>query len=168
LERSANAFGLDSLVGDRMAWVNVTRDALVHDYYCILPTSRTVVELLESVEPDAEVIDACRRLKAAGYQLALDDYTFSPAMAPILEMADLVKVDFLKSDRALDPQSLALLRKADVQLLAEKVETLDEHRAAHAAGYDLFQGYYYCRPEMIETRDLPPSKLVQLRFLAEV
>ncbi len=168
LEQSANAFGLDMLVGERMAWVNLTRDALVHDYYKILPPSRTVIELLESVVPDAEVIEACRRLKTAGYLLALDDYTFAPGMAPLLAVADLVKVDFMQSKLACDRNALSALRSSGARLLAEKVETLEEHRNALAAGYDYFQGYYYCRPEMIETRDLAPSKLAQLRFLAEV
>ena len=168
LEQSAAAFGLDRLVGERTAWVNLTRDALLNDYYRILPAHRTVIELLESVEPDTAVIEACRRLKANGYFLALDDYAFAAAAAPLLDVADLVKVDFMKSELACDAGALARLRGSGVRLLAEKVETLDEHRAALAAGYDLFQGYYYCRPEMIETRDLPPSKLAQLRFLAEV
>jgi EAL and modified HD-GYP domain-containing signal transduction protein len=168
LERSANAFGLDQLVGERMAWVNLTREALLGDYYRILPAHRTVIELLESVKPEDPVLDACRRLKAAGYVLALDDYTFEAGMTPMLELADLVKVDFMQSKRACDAASLAELRRPGMRLLAEKVETPEEHRAAMAAGYDLFQGYYYCRPQMIATRDLPPSKVGQLRFLAEV
>ncbi len=168
LEQSANAFGLDHLVGERMAWVNLTREALLRGYYQILPAGRTVIELLESVAPDAQVLDACRRLGQEGYLLALDDYTFAADMTPLLELAHLVKVDFRLSKRACDAASLETLRASGARLLAEKVETLDEHRAAVAAGYDLFQGYYYCRPEMIEVRDIPPSRLSQLRFLAEV
>src|SRR5205085_478654 len=142
------AFGYDKLVGERMAWVNVTREALLQGYYQMLPQQRTVIELLESVRPDMEVFLACARLKAAGYQLALDDYTFSPEMAPLLDLADLVKVDFRASKCACDAAVLAELRRHKVQLLAEKVETLEEHRAARAAGYDLCQGYYYYRPAM--------------------
>ena len=102
LEQSANAFGLDHLVGERTAWVNLTREALLKDYYQILPPGRTVIELLESVRPDADVLDACNRLKAAGYQLALDDYAFTADMAPLLDIANLVKVDFMQSKRACD------------------------------------------------------------------
>ncbi len=168
IERSANAFGLDELVGERTAWVNLTRDALLGEYYRILPPERTVIELLESIHPDAKVLEACRNARAQGYRLALDDYTFSAEAAPLLEVAHLVKVDFLQTGVGCDLKKVERLRDRGLLLLAEKVETLAEHRAALGAGYDYFQGYYFCKPEIIETRDLAPSKLSQLRFLAEV
>jgi len=168
IERSANAFGLDELVGERTAWVNLTRDALLGEYYRILPPERTVIELLENVHPDAKVLEACRKLRGEGYRLALDDYTFSEEAAPLLEVAHLVKVDFMQTGVSCDARKVGRLKDRGLSLLAEKVETLVEHRAALGAGYDLFQGYYFCKPEILETRDLTPSRLSQLRFLAEV
>jgi c-di-GMP-related signal transduction protein len=168
IEQSTAAFGLDTLVGERTAWVNLTRGALLNEYYRLLPPGRTVIELLESVRPDQRVLDACLRLKAEGYRLALDDYTFAAESAPLLAMADLVKVDFMQARARSDARVIHRLRDRGIYLLAEKVETLAEHDEAIAAGYDLFQGYYYCRPEMVELNDLAPSKLSQLQFLAEV
>lgn len=168
IEQSTAAFGLDELVGERTAWVNLTRGALLNEYYRLLPPGRTVIELLENVHPDQKVIAACLRLKAEGYRLALDDYTFSSEAAPLLAMADLVKVDFLQSRARSDERVIRRLRDRGIYLLAEKVETIADHREAVTAGYDLFQGYYYCRPEMVEINDLAPSKLTQLRFLSEV
>jgi EAL and modified HD-GYP domain-containing signal transduction protein len=168
IEQGTTAFGLDELVGDRVAWVNLTRGALLNEFYRVLPRGRTVIELLESVRPDHDVLDACLRLKAEGYRLALDDYTFDPAASPLLAMADLVKVDFRQTGKRADARAIRRLRDRGIYLLAEKVETIAEHREAIASGYDLFQGYYYCHPEMVETRDIPPSRITQLRFLAEV
>ncbi len=167
LEQSASAFGLDRLVGDRRAFVNLSRGALLAEYHLLLPRERIVVELLESIEPDEEVLAACRRLKASGYLLALDDYAGDARSEPFLEIVDFVKVDLRQWNRALDPRALVPLRRRGLQLLAEKVETPAEQQAALAAGYDLLQGYFYCRPQMVEVRDLPPSKLSVLRFLAE-
>ncbi len=168
IERSAAAFGLDELVGERAAWVNLSRGALLAEYYRLLPPGRTMIELLETVEPDREVMDACVRLKSFGYRLALDDFTITPRPSPLLAVADMVKVDFRASAARSEPNAIRRIRDRGIFLLAEKVETQEEHREAMDAGYDLFQGYFYCRPEMIETRDLPPSKLVQLQFLSEV
>lgn len=168
IENSATAFGLDELVGDRLAYVNLSRGALLKEFYRLLPPERTVIELLESVEPDRAVVDACLRLRAAGYKLALDDFTDAPAARPLLAIADLVKVDLRAAPTRCDASMIQRLRNRRIGLLAEKVETQDEHAAAMKAGYDFFQGYYYCHPQMIETRDLPPTKITQLRFLAEV
>src|SRR5262249_41905295 len=134
----------------------------------LLPRERVVLELLETVEPDAEVQAACRRLKTNGYMLALDDYAGAAELEPLLDLVSLVKVDVRLWPDAFAPAALAPLQRRKLVLLAEKVETHDEAGAALAAGYDLLQGYYYCRPQLIEGRDLPPSKLAVLRFLAEM
>ncbi|HTR97657.1 MAG TPA: HDOD domain-containing protein [Candidatus Acidoferrales bacterium] len=168
IEQGATAFGLEPLVGDRLAFVNLTRRALLAGYHRMLPPERAVIELLETIEPDAEVIAACRAIRAEGYRLALDDYAFAPSSEPLLDLVDLVKVDLRLASDACDPAKLEPLHRRKLTLLAEKVETHEEHRAARAAGYTLFQGYFFCKPEMIQTRDLPPSRVAALRFLAEV
>lgn len=168
IEQSATAFGLDGIVGDRRAFLNLTRRALLVGYHRMLPPERTVIELLENIEPDREVLDACRAMRAEGYRVALDDYTFRAESEPLLDVVDVVKVDLRLAVNACDPRRLERLHDRKLQLLAEKVETHDEHRAALAAGYQLFQGYFFCKPQMIETRDLPPNKLTSLRFMAEM
>ena len=167
LEQCAAAFGLDRLVGDRKAFVNLSRGALLSEYHRLMPRERVVVELLENIAPNVDVLAACRRMRAEGYQLALDDYSGAPEAAPLLELVHIVKVDVRLWPRAFDPAALVPLKLRGLKLVAEKVETLAEQQAALAAGYDLLQGYFFCKPQMIEVRDLPPSKLSVLRFLAE-
>ena len=50
-------------------------------------------------------------------------------------------------------------------MLAEKVETQEEFAAGVQMGYSLFQGYFFCRPEMMQHHDLPSSKLAYLELL---
>jgi EAL and modified HD-GYP domain-containing signal transduction protein len=168
IEQGAAAFGLDALVGDRRAFVNLTRRALLGGYHRMLPPDRAVVELLENIVPDREVIEACKAIRAEGYTLALDDYTFAPESEPLLDVVDVVKVDFKLGRNVCDARALEPLHRRRLKLLAEKVETHEEHTAAMKAGYHLFQGYFFCKPQMIQTRDLAPSKLSALRFLSEV
>jgi EAL and modified HD-GYP domain-containing signal transduction protein len=168
IEQSVAVTGLDELVGDRVAYVNLTRGALLAGYHRMMPPQRAVIELLENITPDAEVIEALKGVRADGYRIALDDYTFSPTSEPLLDFVDIVKVDLRAAKQACSPRALEALKHRRLKLLAEKVETRAEHEAATAAGYDLFQGYYFCKPQMIESRDVPPAKLNVLRFLAEV
>lgn len=168
IEQSMSAFGFDFLVGDRLAFVNLTREALLREYYRLLPPERTVVELLEGIRPDPEVLAACRALRGLGYTLALDDYTGRPEADRFLPLVDLVKVDLRQYPAGFDPAVTDHLRAGGRRLLAEKVETREENQRVLAAGYDLVQGFYYCHPQMIESRDLQPLKLSQLRFLTEV
>lgn len=168
LERTLLGFGLKTLIGDRAAWINATRGLLVRGHWELLPPESTVVELLETITPDDEVVAACRRLRAAGYRIALDDYRHSEAMRPLLELADWVKVDFRGQPAAERRRVERELRRRPLQLLAEKIETHEEHVEAMESGYQLFQGFFFCRPEMMRTRDVAPNRIVYLRLLRTV
>src|SRR6185503_10487663 len=114
------------------------------------------------------VIEACQRLKAHGYQLALDDFTGAPDLDPLVGLADVIKIDLRLPEAERAFERVRSHQARGVRLLAEKVETHDEYAAARDRGYDYFQGYFFCRPEMVQGKDLPPTKLSALRFLGEI
>lgn len=161
-------FGLDELVGEHRAFLNVTREILLGDLLPLLPAHRVVIELLESISPDDEVLAAVRRLRAAGYTVALDDYVGDPAHDPFLPLVDLVKVDvMLGAPEAVD-RFAARWRATGRPMLAEKVEDREAWDRALAQGFTLFQGYYFCRPQIVAGRRLPASKLTLLRLMQEI
>jgi EAL and modified HD-GYP domain-containing signal transduction protein len=168
LERMLLGFGLESLIGTRDAWINASRHMLVQDQWAFLPAAHTVIELLESVQPSPEVMAACRRLKRAGYRLALDDFEYTLAHEPLLEMSDFVKVDFRAGDEAGRTRLARELQRREIRMVAEKVETMEEMAIAEGLGCSLFQGYFFCRPQMMRTRELAPNRVGFLRLLREV
>lgn len=167
LDRSLLGFGLERLTAGRDVYVNASRRVLLNEIYTLLPPERTVLEVLETIEPDAEIVAACRRLREHGYRLALDDFVFTPAHAPMLELADIVKIDF----RAHPEQARTDFVKrwgGTRKLLAEKVETEEDWKQASDAGYEYFQGYFFARPQVLQTRNLSPNKVTYLRLLKEM
>jgi c-di-GMP-related signal transduction protein len=169
IDRSLLAFNWASLTRNRRAFVNVTRRALLEDHFSILPPQSTVVELLEDVAPDESVIAACAALKGAGYLLALDDFQYRPDLEPLLELADIVKVDFkLEASQAQRRAHADRLRSRAVRLLAEKVETREDVAQGLDLGYTLFQGYFFCRPEVLSTREISANKLAHLRLIQQL
>ena len=86
--------GFDKITAGHLMFINCPRDFLLRDYVSLFPPKSVVVEILETIKPDQEVIDACRRLKQAGYMIALDDFVDSPEWAPLVALADIIKVDF--------------------------------------------------------------------------
>lgn len=161
-------FGIEDMTGKARAFINFTRRLLVEDYALVLPHERAVVELLETVEPDPEVVDACWRLKKKGFTLALDDFVFSPEYQPLLDLADIVKVDYL----ATPPETRAAMARefshTGIIMLAEKVESHEHFREGLDLGYRLFQGYFFSKPEIVSRRDIPASKINYLNMLAEL
>jgi EAL and modified HD-GYP domain-containing signal transduction protein len=141
---------------------------LFKDLITLLPPSQTVAEILETVEPEDRVIAACKRLKAAGYLIALDDFASNDPRIPLCEFADIIKVDF----RATRPEERAgMMRRfgsAKCKMLAEKLETPHEFHQARDMGFVYFQGHFFCRPEVVIGREVPASRLHYLRLLEMV
>jgi EAL and modified HD-GYP domain-containing signal transduction protein len=159
---------IEAISRGRLAFLPVTRDVLVQGWIGILPPEFTVAEIVEAVEPDDEVLKACRALKDRGYKLALDDFTSDSHWAPWVDLADILKVDVL-SPTAPDLAALArcFLNRPQV-LLAEKVETQETHRQAHDLGYGLFQGYFFARPTRVPSRDIAGARVHYLQLLREI
>jgi c-di-GMP-related signal transduction protein len=162
---NAVIFGFDELTGGHPAFVNCTAELLMGELACVLPPESTVLEILETVEPSADLIAACRKFKALGFRLALDDFTWEPKFAPLVELADYIKVDFLRFGPRERRQLLQQIGPTRAKLVAEKVETYEQYRQACAEGFTLFQGYYFCRPVMLEKRKVPANRLHHLEIL---
>jgi c-di-GMP-related signal transduction protein len=171
LDVIANTFleiGLDELTAGKPCFINFTRKLLVEKTPFLLPPELVVVEVLENVEPDDEVIAVCRELKEAGYRLALDDFVWSDRGHPLLELADIVKVDFMDTTPA---QRVLIVEDLDgrgIRALAEKVETQQEYAHARDAGYSYFQGYFFSKPVIRESKALEGNRLAFLQVLKEL
>jgi c-di-GMP-related signal transduction protein len=165
---SSILMGLEVLCGRSRAFVNCTREVLLKDYIMLLPSSQVVVEILESVPPDDQVLAACQRLKEAGYLIALDDFSADDPRQSLTEMADILKVDI----RYVSPQQrLEMVKRYGpwrCRMLAEKVETREEFFALRKEGFLYFQGYFFRKPEVLSTREIPSNSLHYMRMLQAV
>ena len=148
------------------AFVNCTRASVVDGTVTLLPSSKTILEILEDIEPDPELLAACRALRKQGYRLALDDFSPLSSRAPFIEVADFIKIDFLASDASARNDIYSMARGTRIRFLAEKIETAEERAIALSEGCSLFQGYFFSRPVTVTSRPLPQNHLIYLRLLA--
>lgn len=169
IQGELTSFSMERLSRDKPIFVNFGRELLVSDHWQLLPWN-AVVEVLEDVEPDDEVLEACRRLQRAGYRLALDDLESVDRHVAFRQMPDILKVDFRTASmeqRAGLPRSAQKLVRIPT-LIAEKVEDRAAFEEAMALGYQYVQGFYFARPETVQGRTLPSAKLHILHLLQEV
>lgn len=167
LDRSL-VMGLDVLCDGRRAFVNCTRDTLIKGLVTLLPSTSTIVEILETVPSDPDVMAACQALKAQGYMIALDDYIAGDRRAPLAQMADIIKVDWQLTTEEQRDQLIKEFGPWRCRMLAEKVETQNQFAQARDQGFVYFQGYFFRRPEMMGTHDMPANRLNYIRMLQEV
>lgn len=160
--------GLDRVVGGRRAYVNVGESFLVHRLALALPSERVTLEILETVNPTPDVLSALGELRAAGYEIALDDFVHDAETRAFLPFADVVKVEVMTRGDDELRTLLAELRPYGATLLAEKVETEADHRRCLELGFELFQGYFFARPAPVEGQTMRAGPLATLRLAALV
>ncbi len=159
---------IEIISNNRLCFINFTKDLLENNLPLNFPKSKIVVEILEDIEPTAEMISLCRNLKENGYTLALDDFVYDRKFEPLLELVKIVKIDIRLTPLNTLVRTLNHLKHHQVKLLAEKVETESEFVLANRMGFSYFQGYFFCRPEKIKIREISSIRANLLRLLAEM
>ena len=160
--------GLDQVVGQYPAYINLTRNFLIGKYPIPFPPERVVLEVLESVVADDEVLRALRQLSAQGYRIALDDFVFERCPAELIDIADIIKIDVQALDRTEVERHVRLLQGRHLKLMAEKVETHEEFERCKKLGFDFFQGYFLCYPNVVEGTRVTMDRLTSLEILAKL
>jgi c-di-GMP phosphodiesterase len=155
---------LTAVTGGARAWVNVPRSFLLETDLSVLPKDRVVVELLERNLLDTSYVAKVAGLATAGYQLALDDFTWDDEMVPLLELATYVKLDLRELGIPGVEEHVRKLAPYGVRIVAEKVETAEERDACLELGIDLFQGYFFEKPRLVRGRPAPHAALRRLRI----
>ncbi|GAO37468.1 diguanylate phosphodiesterase [Sulfuricella sp. T08] len=161
--------GAEWLLGDKLAFVNASTSMLMSDFLELLPVNRAVLEVLETTHATPELLARCHELRTLGYRLALDDFELTPESAPLLAIANFIKLDVqkLNSKGQLEAHVRAL-EKHPAQLIAEKVETKSEHNNCKKLGFAYYQGYYFAHPETLSAKVIHPAYAVVLELLNKV
>ncbi|MFN2343775.1 MAG: EAL and HDOD domain-containing protein, partial [Desulfonatronovibrio sp.] len=144
-------------------YINFPQELLIQRSALALPPKQCVVEILETVTPEPEVIEACQDLKDKGYTLALDDFYGQPGYEKLIDLADIVKVDILKMHPREIKKIVAHLSKKNITMLAEKIEHVKIYEFCKQMGFHLFQGFFFCSPKMMSGSKLNPNQ--SSRFL---
>lgn len=148
------------------AFVNFTQQMLEADSLPPVPPQEMVIEILEDSVASPELIQAARRHAEAGYRIALDDFIYDASFDPLLDIADIVKVDIRALDESQLKEQVALLQPFKVTLLAEKVETHEEYALCRELGFNLFQGYFFSKPELLKGQSPQGNKLILMQLLS--
>ena len=157
--------GLDTLAEGKPAFLNFTRDLLVGQAATLLPSAKTVIQLRRGLVVDEAVVTACHELHNAGYRLALD-FISDPESERLLPFVKFLKIDVRSMSTAAAATLVKRFAAGNAKVIAEKVESAEAFKEAKAAGFSLFQGYYFCRPVTCRATALPQRKLAYLQLLA--
>ncbi len=162
----ASQLGMEQVVGEQLAFVNVDAVVLMSDFVRFLQPHKVILEILETVKPTPALLTRVAELKNLGFKFAVDDVIeHSRELDQLISLIDIIKVDI----KGVAPDALgelvASLKKTGKRLLAEKVETIEEFKLCMELGFEYFQGYYFARPVILSGRKIAPTEVVLLRLL---
>ena len=160
--------GFDGLVGSSTAFINITEDFILDEDLTPMFENKTILEVLEDIKPSKEIVEGVKRLKDNGYRIALDDFVYSAEYDDLLSIADFVKLDVIHLSKDDIKHELECLKRFNVKVIAEKVETPEMYDFCKSLNFDFYQGFYFCKPQLIKHKNIPSNKLVVLNLLKEL
>ncbi|MBD1557883.1 HDOD domain-containing protein [Vibrio sp. S9_S30] len=155
-------------LGSKKGFVNFPYDSLINQIPALFPRNSIIIEVLENCEPTDELYKALEDLYLLGYKIALDDFIPSPEWKRFLPLICIIKFDIRTVPISKAAYFISKLKSTNIQFLAEKVETYEEFQQAKEAGFTLFQGYFFAKPEMIQHRAIEPSLLTVVQLCKEI
>jgi len=168
VEASKFNLGVGEFTANKPAFINFTLETLSCGYANMLSTEEVVVEILETVKPGKKLLAICKELYEQGYTLALDDYEHQKVWMHFFPYIKIIKIDWKISSIAdIKEVKRAIVNFPEIKLLAEKVETYEQYNQAIELGFELFQGFFFAKPEMVQTKSLSPSQMAMAELLYE-
>jgi EAL and modified HD-GYP domain-containing signal transduction protein len=168
IEASNFNIGLSEFTANKPAFINFTLDTLCKGYPETLAPDEVVIEVLETVKPGKKLLEICQGLHKKGYTIALDDYIHQSVWKHFYPYIKIIKIDWQDMPiEAIKEVKIAIADFPHIKLLAEKVETYEEYNQAVELGFELFQGFFFAKPEMVKTKNLSPSQMAMAELLYE-
>ncbi|MFO1371185.1 MAG: HDOD domain-containing protein [Candidatus Competibacteraceae bacterium] len=160
--------GLDRVVGEHKAFINVARDFILGGHLENFALPRLVFEVVGNIVVDEPLLQALRDLRQQGHHFVLDDYEDNEAYRALLEIADYVKIDMLVTPEQEVWRLVPLLRQHKVALMAERIETQAIQELCQTLRFDYFQGYHFSQPKLVKFRSVPTNQLAILQLISKL
>lgn len=164
-----SGFGISEILGRHRGFINVEADLLLSDSIEILPAEMIGLELLENIVITPDIVERCRILKSRGCLLALDDHEYREDYEALYDgLIDIVKLDLVQTPLERVYEMVERFKKYPVKLLAEKIETRAAYLRSRRMGFELFQGYFFARPSLMQKKRLADSANILFELMHQL
>ena len=172
LFNALSSAGVKAVGSKKLVFINCTRDSLRGGHLELVHPDKVVLEVpaLDDPDPSADDIEyhlqPLLALNKRGFRIALNQEALRPIYAPWLALTAFIKLDMT----AFAPEQAKDLVKfartyTRAQIVAEKVETPEQHALMAQLEVKLFQGYWFSQPALVKTQTLRPSHATIIQLI---
>jgi c-di-GMP-related signal transduction protein len=160
----------EALVSKKLVFINCTHDSLAGGHLELIHPDKVVLEVPPILGNAPEEIESrlsvLQDLRKRGFRFAFNHTVLTRGYAPWRALASFIKLDLM----ALSPDKIeAFVRFAQAnttaELIAEKVETAEQHKTLLGFGVKLFQGYWFAKPAMVKAQAIRPSQATIIQLI---
>ncbi len=165
-----STFGIEKMVKNHRAFINIDPKTLESSIIDGLDSSKFVFEI-SGYEQNLDDLfkNRIKSLKEKGYQFAIDKFILSDKniqkFKDIIPLVDYLKIDISLNDMSVLQLKIPKLKELSCQLVAEKVETREEFGQCIKVGFDLFQGHFFKKPEIMRGKNVDPDRMAVMDML---
>lgn len=159
---------MDDVIGNKLAFINFTYNHLVNQVPKLLPKNQIIIEVIESIQIDDQLIRSLIDLSKEGYQIALDDFIYTDQIVPLIQVADIIKIEVLHQNKDQIRKQLSLLQNFKGRLLAEKIENRNQFNDCMELGFDYFQGFFLSKPDPLRGQAITENRAHLIRLFGEL
>lgn len=160
--------GIKNLVGRHFAFINMTRYFLENPDHVAIPPGQVILDVPQDLHTDDYVMSGLSALKSRGHTIALENFVYDPALEPLIELVDIIKIDVENTSELDLRRQVSELRHRKLRLLAMKVESYEQFERLKQLDFDFFQGHFFSKPSVIKGKALSGSQVSVLRVIAKV
>ncbi|MCW8399996.1 HDOD domain-containing protein [Legionella sp. PATHC038] len=159
---------MEDVIGNKLAFINFTYNHLVNQVPKLLPKNQIIIEVIENIQIDDQLIRSLIDLSKAGYKIALDDFIYTEQIVPLIQVADIIKIEVLHQNKHQIQKQLSLLQNFKGRLLAEKIENRNQFNDCMELGFDYFQGFFLSKPDPLRGQAITENRAHLIRLFGEL
>lgn len=168
VDSATMVFPWESLVGTNLAFVAFEGAELLGGAALLLPRACSIIDIPASVPCNAEIILAAQELKNAGYRLSLSGWKAEKDRRSLAALAEFLRADINTLTSTERSKVASGSYNYDASLIAQDVNTWEDHQAARRLGFTSFQGAFFLKPQLFRRREVSGTRFNALKLLRAV
>lgn len=151
-----NQAGLQNVVGNSLAFVNIDDRFLRHEIVDTIPAKTFIFEITTNTSLDELTVERIEVLHKKGYKFCLDasQYSNLTKYEKTFPYLSYCKIDTSSFDHEHIESVVRTLHSYGIQAIATKVEVESAFQLYKEKGFDAFQGFYFAEPKIIKDQKL--------------
>jgi EAL and modified HD-GYP domain-containing signal transduction protein len=159
-------YGIEHLGNHKKLFINLSVSSIKSGIPKLIDPNNVVLEIIERVKMPDELLPFILKLMKSHYIFALDDYDSDPKWDNLLQKVHYIKLEVDKDLKKTLKQVISLKEQfPSKKIIVERIEDHKSFELIREAGADLFQGYYFTKPKLLNFQNINPSRLAILGLL---